>query len=203
MNARPELVESQLSRNPFEEFAKWYEEAQRSNLPEPTAMSLATADSNGRPTSRMVLLKGFDESGFVFYTNYNSRKGKQLEVNRYAALLFWWPTLNRQIRIEGSVARVTAAESDTYFASRPLGSQVGAIVSPQSDPINRETLHKRFRDALKESEGQSVTRPAHWGGYRLMPDLFEFWQSGANRLHDRFEYRVQVDGRWQVSRLAP
>jgi pyridoxamine 5'-phosphate oxidase len=165
-------------------------------------MTLATVGADGRPTSRVVLLKSFDPSGFVFYTNYNSLKGKQLDKNPFAALVFWWPPLSRQVRIEGRTVRVSEAESDNYFASRPFGSQLGALASPQSEPIDRDTLDRRFESLRNDLQGKSVSRPAHWGGYRLIPDRFEFWQSGENRLHDRIAYELRA-GSWNIVRLAP
>lgn len=166
-------------------------------------MCLATTGSDGRPSSRIVLLKSFDEAGFVFYTNYKSRKGRELDANPFAALLFWWPRLDWQVRIEGRVARTSPEESDRYFATRPPGSQIGALASPQSEPIDRSVLQERFAALKRTFEGKPVKRPSHWGGYRLKPDRFEFWQSGENRLHDRIEYRLQSDGMWSITRLAP
>jgi pyridoxamine 5'-phosphate oxidase len=192
-----------MHANPFEEFAAWYALAQQADLVEPTAMSLATVSPEGRPSSRVVLLKGFDERGLVFYTNYNSRKGRQLELNDAVALMFWWPSLGRQVRVEGRAGKVSAQESDDYFATRPFGSQVGALASPQSEPIEHTALHRRFATLFSELEGRRVDRPAHWGGYRVVPDRFEFWQNRDNRLHDRIVYALQADNTWQMTRIAP
>jgi len=166
-------------------------------------MTLATADKAGRPTARIVLMKSFDEHGFVFYTNYNSRKSEDLEDNPRACLLFYWSQLWRQVRIEGEVEKVSEAESDEYFHSRPLGSKVGAWASDQSQPVeSREQLEKRFEEfGLKFAD--NVPRPPHWGGYRVRPDVIEFWQGRENRLHDRLRYSLQADGSWLIERLAP
>jgi len=166
-------------------------------------MTLATATRFGLPSARIVLLKSFDESGFVFYTNYNSRKGNELEENAHACLLFYWSVLWRQVRIEGTVERVSAAESDQYFHSRPLGSRVGAWASEQSTAVeSRATLDQRF-DEFSSRFGDDVPRPAHWGGYRVKPSMIEFWQGQENRLHDRLRYTLQDDGAWLIERLAP
>ena len=166
-------------------------------------MTLATADKEGQPTARIVLLKNFDEQGFVFYTNYDSRKGHELAENPRVCLLFYWSQLWRQVRIEGSVAKVSEAESDEYFHSRPLGSKVGAWASDQSQPVeSREQLEKRFEE-FSSRFADSVPRPQHWGGYRVKPDLIEFWQGRENRLHDRMRYNLQPDGTWIIERLAP
>ena len=166
-------------------------------------MTLATATRFGSPSARIVLLKSFDEGGFVFYTNYNSRKGIELEENARACLLFYWPALWRQVRIEGTVERVSAEESDQYFQSRPLGSKIGAWASDQSTEIeNRAALEKRF-DEFNSRFGDNVPRPPHWGGYRVKPSLIEFWQGQENRLHDRLRYTLSDDGGWVIERLAP
>ena len=166
-------------------------------------MTLATATRFGRPCARIVLLKSFDERGFVFYTNYNSRKGSELEQNAQACLLFYWPQLWRQVRIEGTVERVSTEESDEYFHSRPLGSKIGAWASEQSAPIeSRTTLDQRFQE-FSWKFGDSVPRPPHWGGYRVKPNVIEFWQGQENRLHDRLRFVLQDDGQWSIERLAP
>lgn len=166
-------------------------------------MTLATADKKGRPSARIVLLKGFDDRGFVFYTNYNSRKGRELKENSSASLLFYWPAVARQIRIEGAVEKVSAEKSDRYFESRPLGSRIGAWSSEQSEPVeNREQLEKRFEE-YGGKFGDNVPRPPHWGGYRVKPATIEFWQGRDNRLHDRLRYSLQDDGSWLIERLAP
>ena len=166
-------------------------------------MTLATADEKGRPSARIVLLKGFDDRGFVFYTNYNSRKGRELNENSNACLLFYWPAVARQVRIEGEVEVISAEESDRYFDSRPLGSKIGAWASEQSEPVeNRERLEKLFEE-YGEQFGDNVPRPPHWGGYRLKPATIEFWQGRDNRLHDRLRYSLQDNGSWLIERLAP
>ncbi|MYN14582.1 pyridoxamine 5'-phosphate oxidase [Pusillimonas sp. TS35] len=196
-----ELLESNLASTPFDQFSLWLDEALQAQVPEPTAMTLATATADGRPSARIVLLKGFDPSGFVFYTNYLSRKGHELDDNPKASLLFFWPALERQVRIEGVVDKVSAQESDAYYNSRPLGSRIGAWVSPQSQPISHEALQARLA-SLSVSLGEHPTRPDHWGGYRLVPDYMEFWQGRPSRLHDRIAFR-RDEGNWTLQRLAP
>jgi pyridoxamine 5'-phosphate oxidase len=196
------LNEADLAADPFTQFQRWFDEALRAELPTPNAMTLATADAEGAPSARIVLLKGIDHNGFVFYTNYKSRKGRELAANPRAALVFHWTDLEREVRIDGSVEKVTAAESDEYFASRPLPSRHAAIASPQSEIVaSRAELEARFAAAAAD-HGESALRPAHWGGYRLKPVAVEFWQGRPSRLHDRLLYRLQ-DGRWTLSRLAP
>jgi pyridoxamine 5'-phosphate oxidase len=199
---RAGLDERTLAADPLAQFGTWFGEALRSGLALPNAMTLATATKAGRPSARAVLLKGFDARGFVFYTNYRSRKGRELSENPRAALLFCWAELERQVGIEGSIERVSAAESDEYFASRPLGSRLAAIVSPQSEPVaGRAVLESGLEEASKRWR-DAPARPAHWGGYRLVPGSFEFWQGRKDRLHDRLCYRKAGDG-WKIERLAP
>jgi pyridoxamine 5'-phosphate oxidase len=198
------LSEADLAPDPFAQFQAWFDTALAAGLPEPNAMTLATATPDGRPSARMVLIKGVDSRGFVFYTNYESRKGRELEANPWAALVFYWPELERQIRIEGRVERVAAEESDAYFASRPLGSRLGAWASPQSQVIpGRDVLEARLRDLEARFASGDVPRPPHWGGYRVVPEAVEFWQGRPSRLHDRLRYTRQADGRWAIERLAP
>ncbi|MGA3038805.1 MAG: pyridoxamine 5'-phosphate oxidase [Vulcanimicrobiaceae bacterium] len=191
-----------MNPDPFEEFGTWFERAQTSGFAEPNAMSLATADANARPSVRTILLRGWDRRGFTFYTNYESAKGSDLAANPRAALLFFWDKLSRQIRIEGSVEKITPAESDAYFQSRPRGHRLGAWVSAQSRPIRgREELEERQREIEARYPGD-VPRPPYWGGYRVHPERFEFWEGRPNRLHDRFVYRR--DGElWVFEQLAP
>ena len=187
---RGRLDIADVDADPIKQFARWMEEALSARLPEPTAMSLATVGADSRPSSRVVLLKGFDERGFVFYTNYRSRKGRELALNPYAALLFHWVELERELRIEGRIERVSADEADRYFASRPLASRVGAIASPQSESIpDRAYLEQRFA-AIHAREGDDPKRPEYWGGYRVVPDALEFWQGRRSRLHDRLRYSL-------------
>ncbi|TEA77487.1 pyridoxamine 5'-phosphate oxidase [Allopusillimonas ginsengisoli] len=197
-----ELLESAIAKNPLDQFSLWLDQALQAGVPEPTAMTLATASPDGRPAARIVLLKGFDARGFVFFTNYLSRKGHELTDNPLASLLFFWPALERQVRIEGKVAKVAEAESDEYFHSRPLGSRIGAWASPQSQPITRDELEAR-NQALSASLGNEPSRPEHWGGYRLEPDYIEFWQGRPSRLHDRLAFQRKDGGAWTLQRLAP
>jgi pyridoxamine 5'-phosphate oxidase len=198
---RAGLRRSDLRPDPFEQFGVWFDEALAADLHEPTAMTLATATPEGAPSARTVLLKGFDERGFVFYTNYEGRKAAELEANPRCALLFYWGELQRQVRIEGRAARVSGAESDAYFASRPRGSRLGAWASEQSREVEgRDALERRLGE-LEERYEDDVPRPPFWGGYRVEPHLFEFWQGRENRLHDRLVYRREAE--WTVVRLQP
>lgn len=197
-----EVEEAQT--DPFGQFEEWFAEAVRAQLPEPNAMTLATVDSSGQPSARIVLLKGFDREGFVFYTNYRSRKGEEMRENPRVALVFLWLELQRQVRIEGSVERIDPEESTRYFQSRPRGSQIGAWASPQSAVIDRrEVLEQRYSDLESQyEEAEVLPRPAHWGGYLVRPHRLEFWQGRASRLHDRIQYRLEEE-RWLIERLAP
>lgn len=198
------LSEADVDPNPFQQFQRWFDQAISAELPEPNAMTLATANATGIPSARIVLLKGFDPAGFVFYTNYKSRKGQELEQNPQAALVFWWAELERQVRIEGTVQPVSADESDAYFHSRPVGSQLGAWASNQSQVIaNREVLEERLQNLEAEYQDQTVPRPLHWGGYRLSPTAIEFWQGRPNRLHDRILYQQTAGEAWERTRLSP
>jgi pyridoxamine 5'-phosphate oxidase len=198
------LHESDLDEDPIRQFQVWFDAAVEAGLPEPDAMTLATASTDGKPSARMVLLKLADERGFVFFTNYESRKGRELADNPRAALVLFWVELERQIRIEGRVEPVTAAESDAYFHSRPLGSQLGAAASHQSRVIpGREELEKRVAELEKQYQGGEIPRPDYWGGYRVVPEVIEFWQGRPNRLHDRLRYRRNGEDRWIIERLSP
>jgi pyridoxamine 5'-phosphate oxidase len=199
---RAGLAESALDRDTVTQFAKWLDDAVRAEVPLPNAMTLATATRSGRPAARAVLLKGFDARGFVFYTNYDSRKGRELAENPRAMLLFCWEELERQVRIEGAVERTAPAESDEYFASRPLGARLSALVSPQSEPVaSRAELEAKLAAAAKRF-GDGPPRPAGWGGFRVIPEGFEFWQGRQDRLHDRLCYSRAGTG-WRIGRLAP
>lgn len=192
------------SADPFHQFGLWWQEAIAASIDEINAMTLATASADGVPAARMVLLKGYDANGFVFYSNYHSQKGRELEENPRACLVFFWKELERQVRITGIVRKVTAEESDLYFNSRPENSRIGAVASPQSEVIpDRDWLEKREEDVRKQHQQSPVQRPPHWGGYRVMPVSFEFWQGRPSRLHDRLQYQLQEDGRWKLERLAP
>ena len=196
------LNEADVAADPFTQFQRWFDEALRAELPMANAMTIATAGADGAPAARIVLLKGIDHDSFVVYTNYLSRKGRELAVNPRAALLFHWTDLEREVRIEGSVEKVSAAESDEYFASRPLGSRHAAIASPQSETVaSRADLEARFA-AAAAAHGEAAPRPSHWGGYRVKPVSVEFWQGRPSRLHDRLLYTRQGE-RWTIARLAP
>ena len=198
------LEESDLDSNPFNQFDKWFQQALAAGLPEPNAMTLATATLDGKPSARIVLLKGFDERGFVFFTNYESRKGRELLANPQAALVCYWIELERQVRISGRVSRVSAEESEEYFQSRPLGSQLGAWASQQSEVVDgRKTLEDRLEQLTREYQTKPVPLPPYWGGYRVAPETIEFWQGRPNRLHDRLRYTLQTNHHWLIERLSP
>lgn len=200
---RSSLSEEDAAADPIDQFTRWFDEAVLARLPEPNAMSVATVGPGGRPSSRIVLIKDFDRRGFTWYTNYESRKGSELQDNHFAALLFHWIELERQVRIEGRVERVPPEESDAYFHSRPLKSRLGAIASAQSRTVpDRATLEARFAE-VERQYGEHPPRPENWGGYRLKPDTMEFWQGRPSRLHDRILYTLQANGVWERQRLQP
>lgn len=199
-----ELDEKKVDANPIDLFRVWFDDAISSGSRLPDAMTLATATRDGKPSARMVLLKHVDEQGFVFYTNYLSQKARELDDNPRAALVLYWVQLDRQVRVEGEVERISPAESDEYFETRPRESQIGALASPQSEVIeSREVLEKRYAELDDSYRHRSVKRPAHWGGYRLKPERIEFWQNRSGRLHDRILYERQPDRSWTIKRLAP
>lgn len=199
------LHRAEMHADPIEQFTTWFSTAVHSGLPDANAMTLATATKSGKLSARVVLLKGFDQRGFVFFTNYDSDKGRDLAENPHAALAFYWMPLERQVRISGPVEKTSRAESEEYFHSRPRGSQLGAWVSRQSEVIDaRRILDARLAEMTERFAGQEVVAlPPHWGGYRVVPEIIEFWQGRANRLHDRFRYTRQKDGSWTLDRLAP
>lgn len=198
------LSETDVEANPVSQFSKWFAEAMASQIYEPNVMTLATSTAEGKPSARIMLLKGFDERGFTFYTNYLSRKGQEITKNAHAALVFFWPELERQVRIEGTLEKLNEKDSALYFHSRPRKSQIGAIASPQSREIdnkefllnNLATLEEKYKD------GAEIPKPPHWGGYIVRPVFIEFWQGGSGRLHDRIAYKL-VDNKWKIIRLAP
>jgi pyridoxamine 5'-phosphate oxidase len=198
------LDEKQIERDPIKQFQSWFNDGFQAKLPMPDAMSLATVTPDGRPTARMVLLKQVDDDGFVFFTNYQSSKARQLEINPYAALVFYWPQFERQVRVEGKVTKTSAEESAAYFKTRPRESQIGAWASPQSEVISaREVLEQRAHELSDEYCDREIDCPTHWGGFRLKPDRIEFWKGRVGRLHDRLLYELQPDGSWTIKRLAP
>jgi pyridoxamine 5'-phosphate oxidase len=199
---REMLNEKNASADAIDQFAKWWDEALQSEIEEVNAMTLATASKDGIPSARIVLLKDYDERGFVFFTNYKSHKGNELELNPHAALVFFWKVLERQIRIQGMVEKISSEESDDYFQTRPAGSRIGAWASPQSTVIkSRKSVEENVK-LYQEKFGENIPRPKHWGGYRVIPSVIEFWQGRTNRLHDRLQYSKQING-WKIERLAP
>lgn len=201
--AKGELTKENIDKNPIEQFKKWFNHAVNMEVYEVNAMTIATASLVGLPSARIVLLKEVDDKGFVFYTNYEGRKGRELEQNPHAALLFFWKELEQQIRIEGSVEKVDGKDSDTYFDSRPLESKISAIISKQSNGVqNRAILEEKYVNCLKENYDKEIKRPKHWGGYRVIPERIELWQGRTNRLHDRIQYSKMNNG-WSIERLEP
>ena len=196
------LDEADVSANPFQQFETWWNEAISSDIDEANAMSLSTINHLNKPTSRTVLLKGFDEEGFSFFTNYNSSKGHQIEKNTNVALCFFWKELQRQIRIEGVAKKLTDKENDDYFNSRPIGSRIGAWASPQSEVIKNRTVLEENEKKIQQEFGDNIKRPDHWGGYKVIPNYFEFWQGRASRLHDRIAFTLE-NNNWKIERLAP
>ncbi len=198
------LDESEVDKHPVKQFERWWADATNSELVEPNAMTLATSTPDGRPSARIVLLKSFDTDGFIFFTNYESRKGQEMEINPHVSLLFFWQELERQIRIEGVVSKAPAAISDEYYHSRPPGSRIGAIASPQSRVIpHRSFLEEQVNIVAAKYVLEHPERPEYWGGYIVRPVLMEFWQGRSNRLHDRIQYTLVADGDWKIERLAP
>lgn len=198
------LTEAEAGHDPFALFSRWFDDAVASGNLHPEAMTLATVGAEGQPTTRVVLLKGFDESGFAFFTNYESRKGREMAVNSRVSVCFFWPELERQVRIDGTVTKVTPEESDEYFAMRPEGSRIGAHASHQSEVLaTREELERRVADLESKYSGGNIPRPSHWGGYRIDPQEIEFWQGRPSRLHDRIRFRRDASGDWIRERLSP
>src|ERR1019366_3672902 len=198
------LNEADTDINPYVQFGKWWDEAVNSQIDEVNAITLATASKEGIPAARIVLLKGYDEQGFVFFTNYNSAKGKEIQENPNVALLFFWKELERQIRINGIIEKIDGKQSDDYFQSRPVGSRIGAWASPQSTVIeNRGIIENNVLKYQEQFSSMDIPRPQHWGGYVVKPIKIEFWQGRSNRLHDRIEYTLQTNGKWKRVRLAP
>lgn len=196
------LDENSIDKNPFNQFKFWMEDALKGEFYDPTAFTLSTADKSGKPSSRILLLKGFDENGFVFYTNYESRKGKEISENPYVSMLFYWDKFERQIRIEGKIKKMTSAESDKYYQSRPRTSKLGAWASDQSKELKSRFTLMRKVAKLVFKYPVHIPIPPHWGGYTVTPDRFEFWQGRSSRLHDRFQYNI-IDGKWNIKRLYP
>ena len=198
------LLEEDVDTNPMRQFKNWWQEAMESKIEEPNAMALATCDSLGKPSARIVLLKEITEIGFVFFTNYQSRKGKEIGANPFVSLLFFWKELERQVRIEGTIEKTSPAESDEYFYSRPVESRIGAWSSPQSTVIkNREILQKNVEEYTSQFGAENIPRPKYWGGYIVVPNRMEFWQGRPGRLHDRLQYSLSENNEWVINRLAP
>jgi pyridoxamine 5'-phosphate oxidase len=198
------LLEQDVDSDPIRQFEHWYGDAIKTDVAEPNAMTLATSSVDGQPSARIVLLRAVDHRGFAFFTNYDSRKGRELEANPKAALVFFWPALERQVRVEGPVERISAEESDDYFLSRPIGSRIGAWASPQSQVISSRTvLEERCRELELRFAAGPIARPSNWGGFRLVPDEIEFWQGRPSRLHDRIRYQKRAQDGWLIERLAP
>jgi pyridoxamine 5'-phosphate oxidase len=198
-----ELDTAQLKNNPFDLFYIWIDEAEKAGVKDPSAMILSTCSHDGKPSSRVVLLKQLTKEGFVFFSNYNSRKGKQLKENPYASVVFFWPEQERQVRVEGKIKKTTVADSDNYFQTRPQGSKISAWASPQSQEVSsRAFLEKLYHDFEQQFKNEEIKRPSNWGGYCLEPTLIEFWQGRENRLNDRFLYTLVNNG-WEITRLAP
>jgi pyridoxamine 5'-phosphate oxidase len=198
------LQEEDAHTDAIQQFDKWWQEALHSEIEEVNAMTLATATASGKPTARIVLLKDFDKNGFVFFTNYHSHKGKEMEQNPFACMVFFWKELERQVRIEGSITKLSSPESDAYFNSRPIGSRIGAWASPQSKVIaSRNVIEENVAELEKTFAGKDIERPPQWGGYILKPALVEFWQGRSNRLHDRLQYTALNNEGWKIERLAP
>jgi pyridoxamine 5'-phosphate oxidase len=199
-----QLLENEIDKDPVKQFNLWWKDAIDAKVPEPNAMVLATASADGVPSARVILLKGISSKGFIFYTNYNSFKGRQLQENPKACLVFHWKELERQVRITGVVEKISEKESEAYFHSRPPSSQIGAVASPQSEVIpNRHWLDEEFEKLAKELHNELVPKPQHWGGYAVKPVIIEFWQGRPSRMHDRLQYSLQDDGQWKIERLAP
>lgn len=198
------LLEEEVESNPILQFKKWWTEALKSRIIEPNAMTLATTNASGRPSARIVLLKGFREEGFIFFTNYDSRKGKEIEANPFVSIVFLWKEIERQVRIEGEAVKISQEESDAYFASRPRESRIGAWSSPQSKVIpDRRILEQNVRLYDEKFNSEDIPRPKNWGGYVVRPDSIEFWQGGPGRLHDRLHYKIDEQKNWTIERLAP
>lgn len=202
--AKAALDEASVAHDPFDQFRRWFDDAEAAELPEPHAMTLATADAEGKPSARIVLLKGIDRESFVFYTSYGSRKGRELEANPHAALVFYWDALERQVRVTGRVERLDAVASWEYFRTRPIGSRIGAWASHQSELLaERADLERRVEELTREFDGKEIPMPPAWGGYRVIPDEIEFWQGRPSRLHDRITFRRDGPTAWQRGRLSP